>query len=86
MTGEHFNKLIKAAPFRPFALILADGRPIQIEHPEITRPSRTGRIIEIEQTDESFIYVDLLLVLPIEVSPPRNPVSELPLDEEPPAG
>jgi hypothetical protein len=47
---------------------LADGREIEVAHPEFMTRSPSGRTIVVYQPDESLNIVDLLLVTDFEVS------------------
>lgn len=67
MQVEQLRKVHRAAPFRPFIVHLADGRAIQVNHPEFMMTSPTGRTFVIYGTDDAFEVIDLLLVTSIEV-------------------
>jgi hypothetical protein len=60
MTTEQLPKLINARPFRPFALRTADGREIEVAHPENIAYG-AGRIAVVVVQDDVEI-IDLLLV------------------------
>jgi hypothetical protein len=68
MTTDQLRTLWKAEPFRPFVIHLADGRQLQVGHPEFLSRSPGGRTIILYQSDESFNIIDLLLVADLEVS------------------
>jgi hypothetical protein len=72
MTIEQLRLVLQAAPFRPFTIHLADGRQIQVRHPDFVAQSPTGRTIIIYQEDESFSIVDLLLVTELKVHDGRT--------------
>ena len=67
MTTEQLRKIHQARPFKPFRVHLADGRQLDVSHPEFLAHSPTGRTIMIANPDESFEVVDLLLVVSLEV-------------------
>lgn len=68
MTSEQLPKLIKARPFIPFTIRCADGREVEVSHPEaIAYPG--GRIAVVVGPDESVEIIDLLLVPTIQVQP-----------------
>lgn len=69
MTTEQFKYSLKAQPFRPFSIHLADGRDFRIDHPEMASQSPGGRLAIIWTTPESAIFVDLLLVTSLEPVP-----------------
>lgn len=60
MTTDQLPKLIKARPFRPFVLRTADGREVEVTHPE-NIAYRGGRIAAVVVRDDVEI-IDLLLV------------------------
>jgi hypothetical protein len=68
VTTEQLRNLWKTEPFRPFVIHLADGRQLQVRHPEFLLLSPSGRSIILYQPDDSFNVVDLLLVTDLEVT------------------
>jgi hypothetical protein len=72
MTIDKIRQLYDARPFRPFTLHLADGREIEVEHPEFMARAPSGRTVVIYQPDDSFNIVDLLLVTDLEVKSSTN--------------
>lgn len=66
MTVEQLRKMHQARPFRPFRVHMADGRHLDVEHPEFLAHTPTGRTVMIAQPDESFEVIDLLLVTSLE--------------------
>ena len=66
MTIEQLRRLHQAQPFRPFRVHLADGRHLDVFHPEFLAQTAGGRTIIIADTDETFEVVDLLLVTSLE--------------------
>jgi len=73
MTVERFRDALRAQPFRPFTLHLADGREIPVRHPEWALASPSGRTTVVMQPDNSFNIIDLLLVTDLEFSQPGVP-------------
>ena len=69
MTIEAFTKHWKAAPFKPFAIHLADGREFVVRHPDFAGRTPSGRTIMIADA-EGFETIDLLLVTSL--GPIRN--------------
>jgi len=61
MTIEELRKLLRAQPFRPFEIHLADARSLSVDHPEFVGQAPSGRTISVGQID-GFEIVDLLLV------------------------
>jgi hypothetical protein len=60
MTSDQLPKLIKAQPFVPFVIRTADGREIDVRHPENIAYGG-GRVAVVVQGDDIEV-VDLLLV------------------------
>ena len=60
---------VKAQPFVPFTLHLADGRVFLIQHPDFIASHPQGRTVIVFKPGENgdFEIVDLLLVFGIEV-------------------
>ena len=67
MTIEQLVSVTHAQPFRPFRVHLADGRALDIQHPDFIARSPAGRTVVIYKADETLEIVDLLLVSSIEV-------------------
>ncbi len=62
MTTDTLTRTIRAAPFRPFWLRLADGRSLPVPHPDfIAFPG--GRTAIVMDETEGFEIVDRLLVV-----------------------
>jgi hypothetical protein len=66
MTGEQMRSLVEATPFRPFRFNMADGRSVDVPHPDFTNLSPSGRMLIIYRPDESFEMIDVLLVTSFE--------------------
>jgi len=66
MTLERFRDAMRAEPFFPFRVYLADGRSIRVVHPEYVAWNPGGRTAVIIQPDDSCQHVDLLLVTSLE--------------------
>jgi hypothetical protein len=66
MTVEQFRAALRSQPFRPFAVHLADGRELVVQHPELALPTPSGRTAVIVQPDDTVNVVDLLLVTGLE--------------------
>jgi hypothetical protein len=60
VTTDQLPKLINARPFRPFVLRTADGREVEVKHPENIAYGG-GRIAVVVIQDDVEI-IDLLLV------------------------
>jgi hypothetical protein len=70
MTTEQLRTAIRATPFRPFRIRMADGRQFQIPHPDFLSMSPASRSVVIYHPDDSASIVDLLLMTELELSPP----------------
>ena len=64
--------MYNAAPFKPFIIHLADGRPIPVKHREFMATSLSGRTIVVYEREDSFNIIDLLLVTSLEVKNGRT--------------
>jgi hypothetical protein len=67
MTIEQVRNLLKAQPFQPFVIHLADGRQVSVYHQDFLMPSPSGRTVIVYQPDDSFNIIDTLLVTDLEV-------------------
>ena len=69
MTIDQFRSTLLSRPFQPFTLHLADGRRINVPHPEFAAMFPTGRTVIVTQRDQTYELIDLLLVVGLEVRP-----------------
>ena len=67
MTIEQLRHVLRAAPFQPFTIHLADGRQIRVPHPDFVAQSPSGRTVIVYHADETFSIIDLLLVTELKV-------------------
>lgn len=67
MTSEQLQTLHTARPFRPFRMHIADGRSLEVLHPEFLARTKGGRTVFVGSVGEHFEIVDLLLVTSLEV-------------------
>jgi hypothetical protein len=69
VTIEQLRTTVKAQPFVPFTLRLADGRSYDIEHPDFISSHPQGRTVIVYKPGENgdLEIIDLLLVVGIEV-------------------
>jgi hypothetical protein len=65
MTIEQIRRAHRAQPFHPFEMHLADGRALQVPHPEFLAIAPPGRTIGVGMPDGTIEIVDLLLVTSI---------------------
>lgn len=67
MTGEGLLRHIKAQPFVPFRMHLADGRSLRVEHPEFVLYLPGYRTCVVGDPETGlFDMIDLLLVTSIQ--------------------
>jgi hypothetical protein len=69
MTIEQLRTAIKARPFKPFIMHIADGGTIPVQHPEFILTVPRGRTVFVVQPDDTSNIVDLLLVSHLEFPP-----------------
>ncbi len=67
MTVEQLAQMLKAAPFRPFRIHMADGRSLLVKHRDFVARSPSGRTAIVYKSDDTFEVVDLLLMASLEV-------------------
>jgi len=63
MTIEALDRFLKARPFRPFSICLADGRTLPVPHPEFVAFNPKGRTAVVMDERDGVEVVDLLLVV-----------------------
>jgi hypothetical protein len=64
MTTETVREALRSR--RPFKLTMADGRRLEVPHPEFAMLSRTGRILHIAVENERVEALDVLLITGLE--------------------
>ena len=69
MRAEDLQEVIRAAPFRPFAIVFADGRQIVVTHPEWIL-FQGGRTAVVMEPDQRLHIIDVMLVQRLELAPP----------------
>ena len=72
MTSERLNEMLATQPFRPFALRLADGELVRVDHPEFIARSPSGRTVVVFGSDDSMMILDQFLVTSLETVAGRN--------------
>lgn len=65
MTSERLHEIHSRRPFRPFRLNLADGRSVDIRHPEMLAYRLGSRSVYVVHDDDHGEHIDLLLVVSI---------------------
>jgi hypothetical protein len=66
MTSERLNEMMAARPFRPFALRLADGELVRVDHPKFIARSPSGRTVVVFGSNDQMKILDLFLVTSLE--------------------
>jgi hypothetical protein len=66
MMSKPLKQMHTARPFTPFRLNMADGRHLDVPHPEFLGVTPGGRTVFVAKADEDFEIVDLLLVTSIQ--------------------
>ena len=69
MTGDQVRSLYRASPFEPFRVHMANGRFLDVPHPDFMHLSPTGRRLIVDLSDDSFEVIDVLLVTSVETLP-----------------
>lgn len=72
MTSDKLREVLRTEPFHPFIIHLADGRQLEVMHPELVALSPSGRTAVVFTADDASHYIDLLLVTELEVKPERG--------------
>ena len=62
MIISELRKLYDAEPFRPFAILMADGRNILVRHREFMALSPSGRTAYVYQLNDDSDVIDVALV------------------------
>ena len=68
MTKDVYHKL-RAQPFQPFVMHVADGRQVEVVHPEFLAHSPDGRTVVGFGQDNSMRILDSPLVTEIHIRP-----------------
>jgi hypothetical protein len=74
MTSNIIRDLLRAVPFRPFTVHVADRKSLQIEHPENAAITQGGRMFFVNTKDEDWEWVDVFLVTRVEASSPQQTI------------
>lgn len=69
MTPKEIRKLYGSTPFQPFRVHMANGKSVDVPHPDFMHLSPTGRRLIVDQMDDSFEIIDVLLIASLETLP-----------------
>jgi hypothetical protein len=85
MNVDDIRAALQPSPFVPFAIRLADGRALQVKHPEFVIVTRRNLIVADPDTD-AISWVDPMLALSLDFVPGGiGAVNGSPPDGPPPA-
>jgi hypothetical protein len=59
---DEIRKLYHAAPFKPFDLVLTNGRTVAVKHPEFMALSPSGRTVVVFEKD-GHLAIDVPLII-----------------------
>jgi hypothetical protein len=62
VTIQRVEQLHERRPFVPFTIETADGKSVEIRHPEFLAQTPNGRIVIVADENDSVGFIDLLLV------------------------
>jgi hypothetical protein len=63
MTLDRLRAAVRAEPFRPFTICLADGRSFHVRHPEfVLITPEAARTFVVAESGEDYRILDLLMV------------------------
>lgn len=70
MTVERLRDVLATTPFRPFTILMADGRNLAVRHRECVayQPANPRTVVVIDGDDQVHI-VEMLLISELEVEP-----------------
>jgi len=66
---ERIPSLLKATPFRPFSVHLADGRKLKVPHPDFAHIPKPGLFFYFHEGDNFGELVSALLITSVEFEP-----------------
>lgn len=72
MNGQAIRDAIKAVPFRPFRMRLADGRELAVEHPDYILIAPNNREVVVYSKEGRMSIVEPLLIVSLERVPPEQ--------------
>jgi hypothetical protein len=74
VTLNQFTQAVRREPFRPFNLVLVDGRAFTVDHPEFVAIDRRGREVTFYADDNTQHFIDAGLIAELVVSTSEKPV------------
>jgi hypothetical protein len=78
VTGDQIRDSLRAVPFKPFRLHLADRRTVEVFHPDFAMVSPNGRVVAVFLRDSPDVCrrIDVLLIVSIEDIEEQPPASQ----------
>ena len=73
MQVETIREALRAEPFRPFTVRLADGRSLPVPHPELVGLAGRTIFVASPAQDESYSLVDSVLIVSLDYAAPAAP-------------
>ena len=69
---NRIREFLKATPFRPFVITMADGSRHYIDHPDFVLAAPETPQVIIETLDNNVIYLSVLLITSVEHAPVKR--------------
>jgi hypothetical protein len=73
VTLNQFTQAVRSEPFRPFNLVLVDGRTFTVDHPEFVAIDRRGREVTFYAGDNTQHFIDAGLIAELVLSTSEKP-------------
>ena len=71
-TANQVREVVRAQPFVPFVIHLADGRTFEVKHPEFAAVSPNGRELLFVADNQGIHQIEMLLVAEIQTPGPAR--------------
>ena len=68
MTLNQLTQAIRRVPFRPFRLVLVDGRSFTVDHPDFIAWDRRGREVTFYAEDNTQHWLDAALIAEVVIA------------------
>jgi hypothetical protein len=75
VTLNQFSREMSRRPFRPFTLVLVDGRTFTIDHPEFAMIDRRGRVVTFVAHDNTRHEIDARLIAEVVTTETEEPAA-----------
>jgi hypothetical protein len=72
VTAAQLNRHLRAQPFVPFILHLADQRRFAVQHPELLLLSGGGRLATFHSPREFQEVIDVLMIVSVRLNAPEG--------------